>query len=354
MLAVLLIAGIVAVMNSIPLSVKNVYGYSRFITGATPRGDISYFPKLQAHFKTSPIPIERTIIARTMIFNVNSIVGPWPFVMYGLHATDIAYLTNKIGFKKLNGRLPLPGKPEAVISQSVARNLSLGIGDVLLKPDDDKNYSPFEVKIVGVLEGDEWFAFTSYDYLAQNHYPPIDVLILSCKTLKEQRTLDEWTEKSLQGEKAMTFTYPQLEKDTEATFTTLFKILNFVIGLLVIVITIMMGMLINIYLSQRVAEFGLLQAIGFTRRSLVKRAIVEAVLVVVVGWVLGILATMGLLGIVRTALMSPRGFYIDPLDSMAYSYTIPVPIAIVLVAALTVFIRFKRFDPITVIERRIL
>lgn len=354
MLAVLLIAGIVAIMNSIPLSVKNVYGYSRFLTGATPRGDISYFSKLQAHFQKSPVPIERTIIARTMIFNINSIVGPWPFVMHGLQTKDFAYITNKIGLLKLNGRLPAPGMPEAVITRPVARNLSLKLGDVLLNPDDDKNYSPKKVRIVGIYEGDEWFALTSYQYLASNHFPPIDVLILFCRTIQEQRSLDAWTESSLKGERAMIFTFPQLEKDTEASFATLFKILNLVIGLLVIVITIMMGMLINIYLSQRVSEFGLLQAIGFTRKSLVKRAIYEAMLVVFIGWILGILITMGLLGIVRGVLMAPRGFYIDPFDSMAYYYTIPVPIAIVLVAALTVYIRFKRFDPITVIERRIL
>ena len=97
MLAVLLIAGIVAIMNSIPLSIQTVYGYSRYITGATPRGDMSFFPDLKRHFDQSPLPIERKFTCRTLVFNIRSIVGPWPFVLYGMHGEDIEYVAGKIG-----------------------------------------------------------------------------------------------------------------------------------------------------------------------------------------------------------------------------------------------------------------
>jgi ABC-type antimicrobial peptide transport system permease subunit len=151
----------------------------------------------------------------------------------------------------------------------------------------------------------------------------------------------------------MVYTYPSLERDTTETFRILFKILNVVVGLLVTVITIMMGMLINIYLGQRIVEFGLLQAIGFTQRRLISRAIFEASLIVVVGWVLGVLAAGALLYIIQLVLMKPRGFYLDPTDPIAYAYSIPVPIAILAAAALTVWWRFRKFDPISVVERRI-
>ncbi len=353
MLAVLLIAGIVSVMNSIPLSVRNVYGYSKHITGATPRGDRSFFPKLKEHFEQSPVPIDRTIVARTVIFNVKSIVGPWPFVLHGIGSQDAGYVIEKVGLKLGEGRFPEAGKPEAVISQRVARNLGLSLGDALLRPDDDKNFSPYEVKIVGILEGREWFAFSSYEYLKENHFPPVDVLMLFAPNQTEQRNLDAWAEESLRSQRAMVYTYPSLERDTTETFRILFKILNVVVGLLVTVITIMMGMLINIYLGQRIVEFGLLQAIGFTQRRLISRAIFEAALVVVFGWVLGVLAAGALLYIIQLVLMEPRGFYLDPTDTLAYAYSIPVPIAIIVAAALTVWWRFRKFDPISVVERRI-
>jgi putative ABC transport system permease protein/lipoprotein-releasing system permease protein len=115
----------------------------------------------------------------------------------------------------------------------------------------------------------------------------------------------------------------------------------------------MMAMLINIYLSQRVVEFGLLQAIGIAKTRLVVRALWEAVFVVIGGWSAGVLSAFALLKIVESALMEPRGYYIDPLDPLAYTYSIPVPIAILMATAATVWFRFRAFDPISVLERRI-
>jgi hypothetical protein len=354
MLAVLLIAGIVTVMNSIPLSIETVYGFSRFLTGVTTRGDVAEIPKLEEHFKTSPIPIERQIRCRTTIFNVKSIVGPWPFVMYGLKPEDMPYVAQKFNLGELGGRLPEPGLPEAVVTRQLAVNLDLDIGDPILKPDDDRNYSPEPVKVVGIYESSEWLSFSSYTYLAANHFPPIDVFLLMAKNQQEQRKLDAWAEGSLKGERAVVFTYPSLQRDTRDTFRTLFKILNVVVALLVVVIAIMMAMLVNIYLAQRIVEFGLLQAIGITKRRLILRAIKEVSLVVVLGWLLGALLVYALLSVIKAQLMDPRAYALNALDPTAYAYTLSVPIVILVAAITTVWYRFKVFDPIAVVERRIL
>lgn len=353
MLAVLLIAGIVAVINSIPLSIRTVYGYSRYLTGATARGDASFLPELQKHFEKSPVPIERSVRCRTVVYNIKSIVGPWPFVLYGLKPEDARYVVKKLNLANLKGRLPIAGEPEAAITSPLARNLQLNLGDALLDPKDEKNFSPKTVRVVGIFDSSEWFSFSSYDYIAANHFPPIDVLMFFAENQSQQRRLDAWTERSLKGKKALTYTYPSLERDTYETFRVLFKILNFVIALLVMVITIMMAMLINIYLSQRIIEFGLLQAIGFTRAQLIRRAFLEAVLVVVGGWLLGVAAVYVVLSGVKLLLMDPKAFSLDPLDPSAYIYTLSVPIVIVLASAFTVWHRFRMFDPISVIERRI-
>jgi hypothetical protein len=353
MLAVLLIAGIVTVMNSIPLSIETVYGFSRYLTGVSTRGDAAEIPALEKHFESSPVPIEKQIRCRTTIFNVKSIVGPWPFVLYGLKSEDVPYVVRKFGLGDLQGRLPAAGEPEAAITSQIAINLDLGIGDVLLTPDDDRNYSPYPVKIVGIYESSEWLAFSSYGYLAVNHFPPIDVFLLFAENQQLQRELDTWSEESLKGERAVVFTYPSLQRDTRDTFKTLFKILNVVVGLLVVVIAIMMAMLVNIYLTQRIVEFGLLQAIGITKRQLMARAIKEVSLVVVIGWLLGALLVYTLLSIIKAQLMDPRAYALNPIDPVSYGYTLSVPIVILGAAAITVWYRFKVFDPIAVVERRV-
>src|SRR5688500_6619869 len=115
-------------------------------------------------------------------------------------------------------------------------------------------------------------------------------------------------------------------------FGTLYKILNVVIGTLALVITFMMGLLMNIYQSQRLVEFGLLQAIGYTKRQLLRRVILEAVSVIVFGWILGLAAAYWLLRLVKHILMDPNAYALDPTDPGAYMYTIPIPVAILAVA----------------------
>ncbi|MBI3721040.1 MAG: FtsX-like permease family protein, partial [Fimbriimonas ginsengisoli] len=144
-----------------------------------------------------------------------------------------------------------------------------------------------------------------------------------------------------------------LEKDTDEMFSVLYRILDVVIATLVLVITVLMGMLMNIYQSQRLIEFGLLQAIGYTRAGLVRRVLRESLWVIAVGWLVGVLVSFSFLILAKTTFMDRRGFELSVLDPMAYLYTVPIPLAIIAVATLTVVFRFRKFDPVGVVERRL-
>jgi len=126
-----------------------------------------------------------------------------------------------------------------------------------------------------------------------------------------------------------------------------------VIAVLVLVITIMMGMLINIYQSQRIVEFGLLQAIGYTKRELLQRVMRETLWVLLLGWSIGLLCSYALLHVADALLMYPHAYALNTLDPIALKYTFPVPLSILIVATLTVFLRFRKFDPVGIVERRL-
>jgi len=349
-LAVLLICGIVALVHSIPLSVREIYGYSRNFSAALPRSDPSYLPILEAQLNQSPFPIERVLKIRVAFFNVRSIVGKLPFVLHGLKPADAAFLRERMGLTQLVGRLPNPGAPEAVITRPIAVNLGLKIGDVLLKPDDPQNYSPQPVRVVGIHESDYWFAYGDYDYVAQNHFPPVDDLVI---VARNQPAFDRWAVERFRGTQARILTHAELLRETDDSLAVLLQLLSVVIGMLVIVVTVMIGLFINIYLSQRITEFGLLQAIGFTRGFLSRRAGIEASMIVLGAWLLGVLVSVGVLWIVKVTLMDPRAYYLDPFDWYGISYTLPLPVAVLLASFLTIRLRFSRFDPVEVIERRI-
>ena len=71
------------------------------------------------------------------------------------------------------------------------------------------------------------------------------------------------------------------------------------------------------------------------------------------GWAFGLLVARLLLMGLKAALMDPHAFALDTADRMAIAYTIPVPFAILLIAFGTIWLRFRKFDPVAVVERRI-
>jgi ABC-type lipoprotein release transport system permease subunit len=356
MLAVVLIAGIVALMNSIPLSIRTTYSYSKYSLGMVPRGagelSATIISKLK---KDSPVPIDRIIRCRASGAQVKSIVGKWPFLVLGLDRADMVYFLGRLGAhaENIEGRLPISGQPEAIVSEPVARNLGYKIGSTLLSPTDQDNYSPHKVKIVGIAHTQEWVMLDDKKYQQENHFPPVDNLMVFAHDLKQQDKLDRWAVKTFKGDRTLVFAYFILEKETTENFQTLYAILDVVIGVLVLVITIMMGMLINIYQSQRLVEFGLLQAIGYTKRQLLQRVMRETMWVLLLGWTLGIFCAWGLLLVADKMLMHPHAYALQTLDPVAIRYTIPVPVSILIVASLTVWLRFRRFDPVGIVERRL-
>lgn len=354
MLAVLLIAGVITMIDSIPYSIRTIYRYSKECLGLSPRGDPTLTAKMVADIeKSSPVPIDRVIICRGSASQVRSIVGKWPFVVLGLEQRDMPYYLARQNSTGIEGRLPAPGKPEAIISQPVATNLRLKIGSELQGPTQDESYSPKSVRVVGIAKTDRWLMLSSIEYQRANHFPPIDLAMVFARNLDDQNRLDHWAYEHFKGERAQVWAYFQIEKNTDEMFATLYQVLNVVIGTLVLVITFMMGMLMNIYQTQRLVEFGLLQAIGYTKRQLLRRVIWESVAVVFIGWILGLFLAYGLLNVAKRVLMDPNAFAIDTLDRGAYAYSIPIPFAILAVAMGTVFLRFRKFDPVGIVERRL-
>ena len=353
-LAVLLICAIVSLINSIPLSVKTIYKYTSLMMAVSPRGDASRTPEIRKYIEQNcPVPIGHISLCRASNTEVRSIVGRWQFAVIAFEPEDLKVMLKRMSVSSVNGRLPRSGQPETIVSEPVSRNLNLKLGDSLLSPDKADAYSPQEVKVVGIAKTKNWFMFADKDYYQANHFPPIDFIIVTAKNPADQPAMDRWTLHRFKGNRAQVISYLEIESQANEMFKTLYKILDVVIGILVIVITTMMAMLINIYLGQRTQEFALLQALGYSRRALVSRVIKETALVVIGGWILGVLCSIGMLMLVDRVLMHPNAYALDLADQTALSYTIPVPIAIFAAALLTLWRRFRKFDPVSVVERRL-
>ena len=119
------------------------------------------------------------------------------------------------------------------------------------------------------------------------------------------------------------------------------------------VVALALGLLNVIFFMQRANEFGLLAALGYTKRYLSLRTFLEAVVTVVAGWALGILLSQGIYTVLNAALFDPRG--LAPLTIMTprvFLFTTPVPVTVVVFSVAVVLWQLWRMDPVAIIERR--
>jgi len=118
------------------------------------------------------------------------------------------------------------------------------------------------------------------------------------------------------------------------------------------VAAIALATLNHIFFTQRKEEFGILNAIGRSRRWLVLRTMKETGSVVGVAWAIGaVLCGIGLLGM-QSLVYASRGLTLGFFKPAPWLLTIPVPLAVALASVGTIGWMLSRLDPVAVIERR--
>ena len=331
-----------------------IYNYTKAFTPVIPKFLRLHVPDdVQAQIRPRP-EVDRVIETSGFFFNVNTVFGEVPFVCFGLNADDRDYLMKRAHVSLAEGQMPKPGLPEAVISEGLARNKNLHVGDILAKPSDSGTMvaSPVPVKLVGILKGDTWIAFTSKEF-ADVALPLVPhSLLFTTKDPAQQIKFSDALYKALPADQVTVFAYDNLVKLLRDQLAKMYFIMALVNGTVIFVVALMAGMLSNIYFTQRISEFAVLAAIGLRRSTLVWHAVSETAILTSLGWVIGIMVDWGALSFMRGTVFEPRGMLINPRDPMATVNTLPIPIFITLFAIATISYRLAKLDPVTIIERR--
>lgn len=354
-LSVFLIASVVTIVNSIDLTVLTIYGYTRYFNPVIPRaGRLRVDAVDIARINAAP-DHDRTIDASGFSFNINTVFGSLPFICVGVDDDDRADLIHRAGDSLAAGRMPAPGAPEAVVSEGIVRNRRLKIGDIIASPDDSGSVLlsvPDQIKLVGILRGPTWLAFTSKEY--SDYALPLvpHSVLVTTHHAAGQVAFGDTLYRILDKRKVQVFSFHRLVDELRKTLSSMYLIMALVNGTVIFVVALMSGMLSNIYFTQRVSEFAVLAAIGLRRSKLVWHAVSETAILTSAGWMVGILVTWGAMSALRGSVFEPRGMLIDPHDMFAYGYTLPIPVCITLFAVITLGVRLSQLDPVTIIERR--
>jgi len=257
------------------------------------------------------------------------------------------------------GRLPQPRSNEIVLSAAIAANRDLHVGDVIGGETDGDDTlvvddMPTEMIVAGILSPDRpWVGFASYEYLRSHELTSSRgprLLIIPHEGQKQ--TLDSWLEESVDSTQTRIITYGIEEREYREMTTSIVLTFAALECMIAAVAAVALTTLNHIFFTQRQEEFGILNAVGRSRRWLVLRTVKEMVSVVGVAWVVGAaLCGIGLLGM-QNLFYGPRGLTLDFFSPTPWLLTLPIPLAVALTSVGTIAWMLFRLDPVAVVERR--
>ena len=289
------------------------------------------------------------------------VLGQNDVPVFYINPSDRQQLFTQLGWKLTAGSLPKSGTNEIVLTQNILKNRGWKIGDTVGSAVDNTESLPGANKIVGVLQttGDSTTLVTGgmgdlsyqvaqtsglvqYTYLVHPKNHQLARLDSDLNMFQEQNN-DSIYYNSLQNE---------LTK-----FASDYNSAKVVLGLLnsvvVIVISISIALLYIIFLMQRANEFGLLAAIGYSKAFIVRKVLCESIGQIVLGWALGILFSQAIYATFNANYFTPHGLVgVNVLTRVPLIFSIPVPVVVIGVTALTILIQLGRLDPIAIIEKR--
>jgi ABC-type lipoprotein release transport system permease subunit len=327
----------------------------------TPRMEGIVDPGVAAQVRTHPT-VSQVIPAVELELAVQVPPLGWPISVYGVSESDLQTLIDLYGVQVKEGRLPRPHANEVVLSEAVALNRDLYVGDRIGQPTDkDDNDIPTEMVVVGILsrpsqdrgENDLWLGFASHEYLTSHElYASHPVHLLVIPNNGQKAEMDAWLREEVNPELVEAYTFEWMKANYRALVLIQLAVFGLVEIVIAVVAAVALAVLSYTFFAQRQQEFGVLHAIGRSRPWLVLRTVWETASTVTIAWLLSALVCgMGLVG-VQLGLYAPRGLSLNFLNPAPWLFTLPIPVAVVAVSTGLVAWMLRRLDPVSVIERR--
>jgi putative ABC transport system permease protein len=342
-------------------------GYLRQVSLVRSPGIIQQLnPATAAQIKTHP-SVERVIPVAPRFHMANAWIPPFDSAEvspFAVHAEDMIYLVELYGLELKEGHLPRPGSNEIIISESLALNRNLAVGDVIGDSDQPAypgaEALPTTLVISGIFakpsnpEEENWWGFISLEFIENEEVFPLpdSPSLFVVPKPGQKQILDDWLKSEVAGIDASVLTYQQeLARIRRSAQNQIFSIVVLQ-AIIAIVAALSIAVLNHIYIAQRQAEFGMLHALGYKRNFLVGRVLQEYGSITLIAWGLSAVLTLLAMVYLRFGVYEPIGLTFKLLKLTPWLYTLPIPTVVLIVTAFTTARTLSKLDPIAIIERR--
>jgi putative ABC transport system permease protein/lipoprotein-releasing system permease protein len=335
-------------------SQKPAIEYLRHVSEILPGASNDLDPGIIAQVRAHP-DVARVVPTGALYMGIS--VPPFSQTQTALYAVseeDMPYLMDRFGLRLIQGRLPQPHTNEVVISEALALNRDLQIGDSIGNPVYEHDSFPIEMTIVGLLETEGmWMGFASLEYV-QSHELTTDysILLLVVPVAGNKAALDAWLLENVDSSATVVWTYDKEWHRFQQHRVGGLLVLAVVLSLVAIIAAAALAVLNYIFFSQRRDEFGVLHAVGRSQNWLTWRAGREMLVTTTAAWLAGAALCVGVILYLQLAVYVPRGLSMDLTSVTPWLFTLPIPLAVVVASTGTIGWALSKLDPVSVIERR--
>lgn len=292
------------------------------------------------------------------------LIGVENLRLLGVSPSDADDLAHHAGLRIKEGRLFEPRTNEIVLTDDVVRALNLQVGDEISRDMDELYFARVvaPLKVVGILERDPAvstskaspprFGFISGEYLDSHElYAPSRYSFLVIPNQGQLGAVNDFLEAELASAYVGVETINSLEQIAKIARQALYLIFGIVNCLVAVVVALVVATINRIALMQRLEELGVLNALGFDKRSLTRRLIAESTVVSGLGWVIGLSASVAFLALLRDTVLYARGEFINIWNLAPFIFVLPIPLAVVISAFVSVRRIFNQLDAVQILER---
>jgi len=310
-------------------------------------------PAVIAQIRANP-GVEQVIPAATIYIGVPSYMGSNSFNLLGLMADDLPYILERCGATLKEGKLPEPGTNGLVVSEMIANSLEIKLGDIIHGPINPELYNnvlaPLEV--VGIVESDVRLGIVSLEYLTKHeYYRGFADLFLVVAHESQETAVDNFLRSEIQSPRTTVHTLQKLNDEVNQEYLEAFGVLAPSIIIVAIAFALVIATTNWVAYSRRLPEFGILYAVGYSRKFLIRRLTMETATLALLGWGLGIGLSWLILFLLNVILFVPRGQDLSILQLGAVGLTIPLPVAVTSFAFFSIRGIISHLDPIAIVER---
>lgn len=260
--------------------------------------------------------------------------------------SDIRYLIKKFDFKLVNGRIPEKDN-EVLINSDYAKSRKLQVGSCMDENMDKALTGVY--KVAGIYEGKSIIAFGHIKNAVdvKNNQNTIIVVPKEGKLNKVNDYINTFKNKQIHIQD-----YNVINYDIEGFFPVFNMFAFIILTILVVVLTFTIGNMNYIHFFDRVGEFSILDALGYTKLDIFLKLAKEMCIVIILGFGVGMILSFIGGNIFNGVYCIPKGVPVEVYDKWYVVLSAIVPIAVGLFSSIPSIKFLSKMSTVDVLEGR--